>query len=220
MTRGFLRFVRGNAIAMLALFIALTGTTYAASTALIGKNTVASPQVVNGSLQTKDLSKKARAALKGNRGLRGLQGLKGDTGAAGAPGAPGAPGPSAAYSTSAAGNTQVGASSAAPVTILSLSLPAGKYVVTATTGLTNISGATRSAWCTLQNGTTQLGMTRGFDVADATQRSTAVTVQGAVTLAATATITFQCYGDAANVWIPAQSRPSMQAIMVGSLTVS
>ena len=40
-------------------------TTYAASSALIGKNTVASPQVVNGSLQTKDLSAKARKALKG-----------------------------------------------------------------------------------------------------------------------------------------------------------
>jgi hypothetical protein len=87
MTRGFLRFLRGNMIALLALFIALGGTTYAASTSLIGKNTVASPQVVNGSLQTKDLSKKARKALKGNRGLRGL------TGAAGAQGAKGATGP-------------------------------------------------------------------------------------------------------------------------------
>ena len=61
---------------MLALFLALGGTTYAASTALIGKNSVASPQVVNGSLQTKDLSAKARKALKGNRGLRGLTGAK------------------------------------------------------------------------------------------------------------------------------------------------
>ena len=71
MTRGFLRFLRGNTIALLALFLALGGTTYAASTALISKNSVASPQVVNGSLQAKDLSKKARKALKGNRGLRG-----------------------------------------------------------------------------------------------------------------------------------------------------
>ena len=81
MTRGFLRFVRANAIAMLALFIALTGTTYAASTALIGANTVSSPQVVNGSLQTKDLSGKARKALKGNRGPRGLAGAAGAAGA-------------------------------------------------------------------------------------------------------------------------------------------
>lgn len=100
MTRGFLRFVRGNVIAMLALFIALTGTTYAASTALIGKNTVASPQVVNGSLQTVDLSKKARTALKGNRGLRGPQGPAGAAGAAGAKGATGpqgVPGTARAY---------------------------------------------------------------------------------------------------------------------------
>jgi hypothetical protein len=99
MTRGFLRFLRRNTIAMLALFLALGGTTYAASTALIGKNTVASPQVVNGSLGTKDLSKRARAALKGNRGPRGFTGAqgvqgakgdkgdKGDTGTAGANGA-------------------------------------------------------------------------------------------------------------------------------------
>ena len=89
MTRGFLRFVRANAIAMLALFIALTGTTYAASTALIGANTVSSPQVVNGSLQTKDLSGKARKALKGNRGPRGLAGAAGAAGAKGATGAQG-----------------------------------------------------------------------------------------------------------------------------------
>ena len=56
MTKGFLRFLRRNTIALLALFLALGGTTYAASTALIGKNTVASPQVVNGSLKTKDWS--------------------------------------------------------------------------------------------------------------------------------------------------------------------
>jgi hypothetical protein len=91
MSRGFLRFLRGNVIGLLALFIALTGTTYAASSALIGKNTVASPQVVNGSLQTKDLSTRARKALKGNRGLRGLDGAKGATGAQGVKGDAGTP---------------------------------------------------------------------------------------------------------------------------------
>jgi len=86
MTRGFGRFLRRNTLAMLALFLALGGTTYAASTALIGKNTVASPQVVNGSLQTKDLSAKARKALKGNRGLRGPAGAAGVAGPKGATG--------------------------------------------------------------------------------------------------------------------------------------
>jgi uncharacterized iron-regulated membrane protein len=96
MTKGFLRFLRRNTIALLALFLALGGTTYAASTALGPRNSVASPQVVNGSLQTKDLSAKARKALKGNRGLRGLRGAIGPTGAAGAKGATGAQGPAPA----------------------------------------------------------------------------------------------------------------------------
>ena len=102
MTRGFLRFLRGNAIALLALFVALGGTTYAASTALIGKNTVASPQVVNGSLKTKDLSAAARKALKGNRGLRGLAGAQGAKGATGAQGAKGATGAAGADGTARA----------------------------------------------------------------------------------------------------------------------
>jgi hypothetical protein len=84
MTNRFLRFLRRNTIALLALFLALGGTTYAASTTLGPANSVASPQVVNGSLKTLDLSKKARTALKGNRGARG---------SAGAPGAKGATGP-------------------------------------------------------------------------------------------------------------------------------
>jgi hypothetical protein len=92
MTRRLGRFLRHNTIGLLALFVALGGTTYAASTALIGKNTVASPQVVNGSLQTKDLSKKARKALTGNRGLRGPAGVQGAQGAQGAKGATGAQG--------------------------------------------------------------------------------------------------------------------------------
>ena len=86
MTRKFTRFLRRNSIALLALFFALGGTTYAASTALVPKNSVGSAQVINRSLQTKDLSGKARKALKGNRGLTGAKGDKGDKGATGASG--------------------------------------------------------------------------------------------------------------------------------------
>jgi collagen triple helix repeat protein len=89
MGKGLGRFLRQNTIGLLALFIALGGTTYAASASLIGRNTVASPQVVNGSLQTKDLSAKARKALKGNRGPRGFAGAAGAAGAKGATGAQG-----------------------------------------------------------------------------------------------------------------------------------
>jgi Collagen triple helix repeat (20 copies) len=89
MIRALGRFLRRNTIALVALFVALGGTTYAASTSLIGTNTVASPQVVNGSLQTKDLSEQARKALKGNRGFRGLVGARGARGPTGVQGAQG-----------------------------------------------------------------------------------------------------------------------------------
>jgi hypothetical protein len=79
-------------IALVALFAALSGTSYAAATKLIGKNTVGSAQVVNGSLQTADLSARARAALKGNRGPAGAAGAQGAAGPIGATGAAGAAG--------------------------------------------------------------------------------------------------------------------------------
>jgi hypothetical protein len=63
-------------IACLALAVALSGTSYAAVAKLLPKNSVSSAQVINGSLQTVDLSKRAKAALKGARGAQGIQGRK------------------------------------------------------------------------------------------------------------------------------------------------
>lgn len=92
-------------ISLVALFVALSGTGYAAATKLLPKNSVGTKQVINGSLGTVDLSKKARAALKGNRGPAGAAGAPGaagpvgatgpagPAGAAGAAGAVGATGP-------------------------------------------------------------------------------------------------------------------------------
>src|SRR5215475_5718157 len=81
-----------TAIACLALALALGGTSYAAVSRLMPKNSVGSAQVINGSLQKADLSKTAIAALHGARGSRGLQGPSGPAGASGAKGDPGAPG--------------------------------------------------------------------------------------------------------------------------------
>jgi len=95
-------------ISLVALFVALGGTGYSAVSKLLPKNSVGTTQVINGSLQTADLSKKARAALKGNRGavgpagpvgaqgLAGATGAQGVAGAAGATGAQGPPGPTTA----------------------------------------------------------------------------------------------------------------------------
>jgi hypothetical protein len=82
-------YLRRNHLALLALFFALGGSAYAAGTALLPKNSVGSRQVINGSLQTADLSKRAQRALKGRRGLQGVPGVagaKGDKGDAGPPG--------------------------------------------------------------------------------------------------------------------------------------
>jgi hypothetical protein len=99
-----LRHVRGNLVAYVALLVALSSTSYAASTTLAPANSVGTRQVINGSLLKRDFKAgQLPRGARGPRGLRGLQGaqgpqgLKGDpgaTGAAGAPGAPGAEGPS------------------------------------------------------------------------------------------------------------------------------
>ena len=80
-------------LAATALLVAVLGATplgHAAGTLVLPKNSVRSAQVVNGSLQAVDLSKKARSTLKG---APGTQGPRGAVGPAGAPGQRGATGP-------------------------------------------------------------------------------------------------------------------------------
>ena len=171
----------GTIISLIALFVALGGTSYAAI-ALAPKNSVGSPQVINGSLQTVDLSKKARAALKGNRGPAGPAGAQGAQGAAGLTGAAGAAGPAGATgpagSAGAVGATgPAGASGAAGATgprgpsdvyqaadlsfvawtttystQRSLSLPAGNWLVTATGVANSNGGADEHVDCRMQLG--------------------------------------------------------------------
>lgn len=71
-------------IALIALFVALGGTGYAAFQ--IPSNSISSRHVINGSLQKVDLSKKTLAALRGHVGPRGLRGEVGPTGSQGATG--------------------------------------------------------------------------------------------------------------------------------------
>jgi hypothetical protein len=95
---GTASYIKRHHLALLALFFALGGTAFAAGNALLPGNSVGTKQVINGSLQTSDLSKTARTALKGNRGPTGpagAQGAQGPQGAMGAQGVPGAPGQSA-----------------------------------------------------------------------------------------------------------------------------
>src|SRR5207249_9150887 len=69
--------LRGNIVAWLALFVALGGTSLAASHYVITSTHQIKPNVLR--------------ALRGRQGPRGSQGPQGAQGAQGAPGAPGAP---------------------------------------------------------------------------------------------------------------------------------
>src|SRR6476659_8453574 len=99
MLASVLRHLRGNLVAYLALLFALSSTSYAAADKLLPANSVGTKQVINGSLQRADLSKKTIARLRGREGERGPMGLRGPSGAtgpqgiAGAAGANGPPGP-------------------------------------------------------------------------------------------------------------------------------
>src|SRR5215208_428011 len=86
-------YVKRQHLALLALFFALGGTSFAATNVVLSANSVGTRQVIDGSLRTSDLSRAARTALKGNRGLTGPAGRRGP---AGAPGAQGSQGPTGA----------------------------------------------------------------------------------------------------------------------------
>ena len=66
-------------VAVVALVVAMSGSALAASL-------VTSTQIKNGTIQTKDISKKTRSALSGKVGPTGPAGPKGDAGAPGLPG--------------------------------------------------------------------------------------------------------------------------------------
>jgi hypothetical protein len=93
-------------VSLIALFVALGGTSYAALK--LPANSVGSAQVINGSLQTADLAKKTAAALKGKPGRQGPQGPPGASGAAGAPGPAGKDGSNATINGVAAGGDLAG----------------------------------------------------------------------------------------------------------------
>jgi hypothetical protein len=121
---GLLQYVRRHHVGLLALFLALGGTSMAASNVLLPRNSVGSAQVINGSLQKSDLSRKAAAKLRGTRGVQGAPGAAGPQGLPGSRGATGLRGPTG-------GKGATGAHGAT-----------GSQGVRGATGLTGARGAT------------------------------------------------------------------------------
>ena len=77
-------------VAMLALFVALTGTAVATTSALITGNQIKNSSITGADIKNKSLRPvDFRGSIRGPRGLRGLTGATGAVGAAGAAGAKG-----------------------------------------------------------------------------------------------------------------------------------
>ena len=95
-------------VAFLALLVAFSGTSYASDVTAAAKHLITGKDVKNGSLQVKDLSKKARKALKGNRGRTGPQGPQGIQGIQGVKGDQGIPGPTSGATMNATSTTITG----------------------------------------------------------------------------------------------------------------
>ncbi|MFT4049409.1 MAG: collagen-like protein [Solirubrobacterales bacterium] len=130
-----------NVMATLAVFIALGGVGYAAG--VLPANSVGSRQLKDKSVSLKKISVGARNALHGATGAvgpigqrgadgapgpTGATGVRGDDGADGARGATGDTGPSDVYSTHVDGPVTT-VNYGDPVTVATLPLPAGNYLV-------------------------------------------------------------------------------------------
>jgi hypothetical protein len=105
MAKSGFAYLRQHHVGLLALFIAMSGTAYAASlprnsvgTPQLRNNAVTSAKVKDHSLLSKDF--KAGQLVRGPRGIQGLQGPAGAAGPMGPPGARGADGRSGATSVS------------------------------------------------------------------------------------------------------------------------
>ena len=141
-----LRSMLRQPVALLALFLALGGTSYAAAGKLLPANSVGSRQVINHSLLAKDFK---RGQVP--RGKAGLPGARGVVGARGATGAQGAVGVTRAVFAGTAPTPP-----AAPTTLYA-TLPisvrsAGKVLLQGTLGFLGFSCAGSSTPCTVTVG--------------------------------------------------------------------
>ncbi len=82
----FLGYVRRHHVGLLALFVALGGTSYAA--VKLPRNSVGTAQIKNRAVTRAKLSTSTVKALKGAKGDTGAAGAAGPAGAKGDPGAP------------------------------------------------------------------------------------------------------------------------------------
>ena len=232
-----------NVTSTLALVVALSGTSYAAAklapnsvgTAQLKNNAVTTAKVKDGTLQAADF--KAGQIKPGKDGAQGPQGAAGP---AGKDGASGATGPAGAKGDSGAkgdkGDPCVSSdplcrvpaafsavttaalafpASTAPITVQTLNLAAGRYVIDSRVNAHD-TGADTTVACSLVSGATTIDSMGGALGIDATATiDAALSLHGVLTLAGPATVDLKCNLDAV---VPGNYTPrSITAIQDGTL---
>lgn len=177
------RFLRQNVIALLALFLALGGTSYAAinlpresvGAKQLKRNAVRTRKIRNGAVTKNKISKKTLAALAGSTGPQGPAGPQGPVG------------PSNGYGHPVTSPVAVGKSK----TVNSLSLPAGTYLVLAEALPIQTNAGSSDAYCSLYLGSTEVDTGQAF-LANPGTTFVTVSMLGVGTLASGGTASLRC----------------------------
>lgn len=195
--QAILRYLRRHHIGIAALFVALSGTAYAASlprnsvgTEQLKRNAVTSSKVRNGALRAVDFR---RGALpQGPKGGTGPQGDPGPKGDAGARGSTGPRGPSDAFAAAAEPVTK--SFTEPPFALVSLALPGAAFVVEANAVVVNDTTIGQSVSCGLgPPGFPAAGEeVDAIDITLSAHRSQSVTLFGMLELDASGNVSLEC----------------------------
>jgi Collagen triple helix repeat (20 copies) len=222
--RGTFRYA--NVVSTLCLVLLLGGGTAYAASQLLPKNSVGSAQIKQGAVTPAKLSAAAKQDMtgapgpqgpKGESGPKGDAGAKGDAGPQGDPGVKGDEGvkgdqgdigPSDVYS------TRVTLKGVTPglglMTVVSLALPAGNYLVSATQTAES-EGGQSTVECFIFTGSTSVA---SFYTRVPNLLSGTLADQTTIALGAPATVSEQC---ASTEHVMDLSEPTLTAIKVGTL---
>jgi hypothetical protein len=214
--------LRGQAIAITALCVALGGTSYAAIK--LPKKSVGSAQLKNNSVTSSKVKNRslARDDFKAGQLPAGTQGPPGRTGSQGPAGAQGPRGEAPGASFSAANTTTTINSpldTTAPFTVLTLSgVPAGRYVITAKASVDNDDAGTVVVTCRLKAGGVVIDESReGLGTEAANDDYGTPSLQATRTLAATTDLTLDCDNPGGTASDTDVTFPSIVATQVGSI---
>ena len=190
-----LQYVRRHHVGLLALVVALGGTSYAAVKLPAGS--VGTKQIRKHAVTPSKLSAKTVQQLKGGTGPQGIQGPRGLPGAAGEPGTPGQPGatgPSDAYVDREDAIVALPTDHTA-TQVAALSLPAGSYTLVAKLLADNDDASAGRIECTLDDPAANhidLMKVRLGPTSPPNLEFASFALEGAVTLNATGTVSLMC----------------------------